>query len=225
MYRRVWAQDYKADSLIDNKLPRPGKTSALKTFRLESSIDDVHSLLFWKAVLAELLGTFFLVAVTVGSTVQDWLENELDVVQIALTFGLCVAIVVWIIGRISGGHINPAVTIAMLTSRRISLARAVLYMASQCAGAVLGAGLIKLLTPSARHHGLGATTLSVGVTPAMGFGIEMAITMLLVFAIFATCDKSRMDLAGSTPLTVGMAVTVGHLWAVIVFSCIVNTKE
>ncbi|XP_045192748.2 aquaporin AQPAe.a-like [Mercenaria mercenaria] len=182
--------------------------------RMQTSIEDVRSLQFWRALFAEFLGTFILVIVSLGSTVQGWNADALDVVQIALTFGLAVATSVWIIGHISGGHINPAVTIGMLVTRRISLIRAIMYIICQCVGSIAAAGLLKALTPAAQRGGLGTTTLNVGVTPAMGFGIELCITMFLVLTVFATCDSKRTDHAGSFPLSIGLSVTMGHLWAV-----------
>lgn len=184
------------------------------TCRMQTSLNDIRSLMFWKALFAEFLGTFILVIVSLGSTVQGWQTDTLDVVQIALTFGLAVATSVWIIGHISGGHINPAVTIGMLVTRRVSLLRAIMYIVCQCLGSIAAAGLLKVLTPAAQRGGLGTTSLSTGVTPAMGFGIELCITMFLVLTVFATCDSKRTDHAGSFPLSIGLSVTMGHLWAV-----------
>ena len=62
--------------------------------------------------------------------------------DIAFAFGLIVATMVWSIGHISGGHINPAVTCGMLVARKITIARAVLYIISQCLGAISGAGIL-----------------------------------------------------------------------------------
>jgi aquaporin-4 len=192
-------------------------TSCIETFRMKTSIDDVRSLQFWRALAAEFIGTFILVIVSLGSTVQGWnsgIDDALDVVQIALTFGLAVSTSVWIVGHLSGGHINPAVTIAMLVTRRISLIRAIMYMICQCVGSIAAAGLLKALTPPGLRGGLGTTTLNAGVSPAMGFGIELCITMFLVLTVFATCDSKRTDHAGSFPLQIGLSVTMGHLWAV-----------
>ena len=190
------------------------KTPSLHKYRMLTSLDDFRSLMFWRAVLAEYIGTFILVLLAVGSTVQGWEDDKLDVVQIALSFGLCVATSVWIIGHISGGHINPAVTIAMLVTRKISLIRAFLFIIVQCLGAISGAGLIYVFTPAAQRGGLGCTTLNTGITPGMGVGIELFITAVLIFTVFAACDKNRKDLGGSFPLTIGLSVTLGHLWAV-----------
>lgn len=201
--------------LIDLKLPDPTeRTYGLLDkvqLSIQNSLDDARSPKVLKALFAEFLGTMMLVMVAVGSTVQ---LHKLDVVQIALTFGLCVATVVCIIGNHSGGHVNPAVTIAMLVTRRISIIKALLYIVVQCLGATIGSAIVKGLTPEARRGGLGTSTLSEGVTPTMGFGIEFCITALLVLTVFATCDRGRTDHQGSFPLAIGFSVTVGHLWAV-----------
>ncbi len=67
-------------------------------------------------------------------------------VQIAFCFGLIVATMVWCIGHVSGGHINPAVTVTLLITRKISVARAVLFVAAQCVGAIIGAAFLKVRT-------------------------------------------------------------------------------
>lgn len=202
------------NSKLKSSVSEEEETGCCYICRMETSIDDVRSLTFWKALFAEFFGTFLLVLVAVGSTVQGWRPGDLDVVQIALTFGLAVATSVWIIGHVSGGHINPAVTMAMLVTRRISLIRAIMFIVCQCVGSIAAAGLLKALTPPELRGGLGTTTLSEGVTPAMGFGIELFITMFLVLTVFATCDSKRTDHGGSFPLTIGLSVTMGHLWAV-----------
>ncbi|KAH3778879.1 aquaporin-4-like [Dreissena polymorpha] len=181
---------------------------------MKTSLDDVRSLLFWKAVFAEFVGTFILVLAGIGSTVQGWTADHVDIVQISLSFGLCVATSVWIIGHISGGHINPAVTCAMLVTRKISLVRAILFVVAQSLGAISGAGILKAVTPAVQVGGLGTTTLNTGVTEAQGLGIELLITMVLILTVFAVCDSKRTDLGGSFPLTIGFAVAIGHLFAV-----------
>ena len=196
----------------------PSSRGCCYKFRMQSSIDDVKSWAFWRAVLAEFVGTFLLVLYATGATRQDWQTDTLDIVQIALAFGLSVATSVWIIGHISGGHINPAVTCAMLVTRRISFMRTVLYIIAQCVGAIAASALLKAVTPSEIIGTLGATTLSTGVTSGMGCGIEFFITFGLIATVFAACDSKRTDLAGSFPLAIGFSISVGHLWAVRVIS-------
>lgn len=195
------------------------------TIRMATSLEDIRSLIFWKAIFAEFLGTLLLVLIGTGSCIQDWQSDHLDIVQIALSFGLTVATIVWIIGHISGGHINPAVTCAMLITRKISIIRAMLFLVAQLVGAIVGSALLKEFTPEEMRGPLGATTLAKDVTEAMAVGIEFFITFALVLTVFASCDSKRTDIKGSFPLSIGLSITMAHLWAVEYTGSSMNTAR
>lgn len=209
-----WVPMSKIDQVSYKSESNSGELTKPNRFRMQTSIDDIRSPAFWRAVFAEFLGTFMLVLYGCGSTRQGWQNDPLDVVQIALSFGLSVATAVWIIGHTSGGHINPAVTCAMLVTRRISFVRTLLYIIAQCVGSIAASALLLAFTPTEVAGPLGATTLNTGVTSARGCGIEFFITFGLIATVFAACDSRRTDLGGSNPLSVGFAVCVGHFWAV-----------
>ena len=94
-----------------------------------------------RACAAEVIGTLFLVLVGCGAC----LNHGNDFVRIALAFGITVATMAQSIGHISGCHINPAVTAGLLVGQKIGLVKALLYVVAQCLGAILGAGLLKVL--------------------------------------------------------------------------------
>ena len=96
-----------------------------------------------KKYLAELLGTFVLVFIGTGSAVVA--GKNIGFLGIALAFGLSVLVMVYAIGRISGCHINPAITISMLVAGKIKPGDAINYIIGQFIGAVLAAGILFLI--------------------------------------------------------------------------------
>lgn len=96
----------------------------------------------------------------------------------------------------------------------MSVAKGLLYVIAQCVGAVAGAGILKGLTPIDVQDALGATTIDSSLTTLQGFGVEFLITLVLVLTVFASSDTNRNDLKGSAPLSIGLSVTLCHLFAV-----------
>ena len=179
--------------------------------RMESSKDDIRSVLMWRAAGAECLGTGLMVLIGCGA----WIGSDPpSVVQISLAFGLAVIVIMWTIGHVSGGHINPAVSFAMVVCRRISLAKAGVYAAAQCLGAVTGAGILYGLTPANLRGTLGATLQHQDITAAQSFTLEAVLTFVWVLTLFASSDANRADLSRGAPLATGLAVTLCHLYAV-----------
>ena len=128
---------------------------------------------FWRAVSGEFLATLLFVLLGLGSTInwgaaeRDSPAPPADLVLISLCFGLSIATMAQCFGHISGGHINPAVTAAMLVTRKISLAKAIFYVLAQCLGAVVGAAVLYLVTPSAVSGGLGVTMVRIEGPPGL----------------------------------------------------------
>uniref|UniRef100_A0AAY4CVZ0 Aquaporin-4 n=1 Tax=Denticeps clupeoides TaxID=299321 RepID=A0AAY4CVZ0_9TELE len=166
---------------------------------------------FWRAVSAEFLATLIFVLLSLGSTIS-WPASEgsaspVNLVLISLCFGLSIATMVQCFGHISGGHLNPAVTVAMVVTRKLSLAKATFYLSAQCLGAIAGAGILYLVTPNV----LGVNS---NITVGHALVVETVITFELIFTVFATCDPKRTDQNGSAGLAIGLSVAIGHFFAV-----------
>lgn len=166
----------------------------------------------YRSVIAEFLGSMFLVLFGCGvATISG------DLLTIAFGFGLILTSLIWVIGNTSGGHMNPAVTVAMLVTRHVSLLRAVIYLGCQIVGSITGAGILYGLLPATARGSLGQTSVStkLGLSVGQGFGVEFLITFVFVFVIFAVCDDARSDVGtGTAPLAIGLALAVGHLLGV-----------
>ncbi|GAB1597536.1 aquaporin-4-like [Argonauta hians] len=190
--------------------------------KLMSLKEDLKSNSFWKAVRCEFLTTLLYTFIGCGSwtlwkqeeqrQIMDdrrFIENEL---KIALTFGLATATLVQCVGHISGAHLNPAVTIAMLVTRNVNVLRAIFYIIAQCGGAITGAGILFGLTPFEAHGLLGVTKIHADMAKGQAFGVEFMITFIMVFTFFANLDPKRSDM-GSRSLSIGLSVTLGQLFA------------
>lgn len=166
----------------------------------------------WRAVLAEFLATFVFVFIGTMSTVHmvPIPDPAGQFVRIAFAFGLMIAICIQMIGHVSGGHMNPAVSIAMAVAMEISPLRALLYTTGQVVGGILGSLLLKGITPSRLHENLGLTSVHADLTGGQAFACELVFTFILVFSIFGTTDPNRA-LFGSPALGIGLTVGVVHL--------------
>ncbi|XP_075440959.1 aquaporin-4 isoform X2 [Ascaphus truei] len=195
-----------------------GKCGPLcKCDRIMVAFKGVWTQPFWKAVTGEFLAMLIFVLLSLGSTI-NWNATDksqpADMVLISLCFGLSIATLVQCFGHISGAHINPAVTVAMVCTRKISLAKALFYIIAQCLGAIAGAGILYLVTPSDVAGNLGATKVNEKLSSGHGLLIELIITFQLVFTICASCDSKRNDITGTVALAIGFSVAVGHLFAI-----------
>jgi MIP family channel proteins len=154
----------------------------------------------FRACVAELIGTFTLTFIGAGAiitNVPSGAGGGGGLVAIALAHGLALSMAVYATGHVSGGHINPAVTCAMLVTKRIKPALAVAYIISQLAGATIAAFLLKQLFPETAVSvaRLGATLGGEENAKLLGFGgtlsLEAILTFLLITTIFGVAVDSR----------------------------------
>ncbi|XP_013773302.1 aquaporin AQPAe.a-like [Limulus polyphemus] len=199
----------------------------VRKFRTICGIDELsNGNKLWKAMLAEFIGTALLVFIGCGSCISGWDKDySPSMVQIALAFGVTVGTVVQAISHVSGGHINPAVTLAFLATGKCSFIRAFFYVCAQCVGAVVGAAVLKALTPVEQQGLLGATTVHSHLNPIQGCIVEICITFVLVLTVFSVCDSNRLDVRGSAPLAIGLSVATCHLFAIKYTGSSMNTAR
>lgn len=162
--------------------------------------------------LAELLGTFMLVWIGPGAAVVAGMlgvKGLADVLAIAIAFGIAVAAAIHVVGKISGCHINPAVTVALAVRKSFPWKDVLPYICFQAAGAVIASLLFVacLGTKASVTYGLGATTLNsaAGVTIPMGMVGEAIGTFLLMITIMGVAVDSRAP-AGWAGWIIGMVV-------------------
>ena len=161
--------------------------------------------------VAEAVGTFALVFVGCGSVVERTASGaSAGLIGVALAHGLVLSIMITAVMAISGGHLNPAVTVGLLVARRASWRTATAYIVAQLLGAVLGALAVKLLLPSPAVHAAlaGTPTLARNVSLVQGIAIEGCLTFLLVSAVFGTCVNPLAPKLGGFPVGLALSFSI-----------------
>ena len=158
-----------------------------------------------KKYLAEFIGTFVLVLVACGVAGQICDGSISGLIGTALAFGLVIVAMAYSIGNVSGCHINPAVSIAMLCAKKMSLKDFCGYVVAQFLGAIAGAAVLMGIVGDASKLG----TNAIYQSPLISFVIEAILTCIFVLAILGvTSKKENSSVAG---LVIGGALTLVHL--------------
>jgi aquaporin Z len=178
--------------------------------------------------VAELVGTFVLVFASCGSAVLA--GDKIGFLGVSLAFGLSLLAMVYAIGPISGCHINPAVTVGILITRKMDAKYAPGYIVAQILGAILASGLLLLIvqgTPSGYDPSVagfaanGYGDHSPGhYTLLSAFLVEVILTFFLVFTVLGATDiKAPVGFAG---IAIGFVLTLIHLVGIPVTNTSVN---
>jgi len=199
--------------------------------KFQDEEDDVLAAL-WRGGVSEFFATLIFVFVGTGAVVASQAvlgttTSALEVPNltlIALAHGFAIMVLVYAVGEISGGHINPAVTWACLLTNKISFIRALVYVIAQLSGAVVGSALLKAIIPPSLQGLLGCHSINPQMTVAQGFGAEVIFTFIFIFVVFATAISpfagklAPLSSGGSheygpgklTPFAVGMTILILH---------------
>jgi aquaporin TIP len=171
-----------------------------------------------KRYIAEFIAAFFLVFAAAGAIVADQqlavvhLRGSFGILGIALAQGLAYAVVIAAVGRISGGHANPAVSIAFYIARRLSLKDLGGYVAAQLFGGLVAAVIVRQVFTEevVRSVGAGVPDLAPGTSLLQGGLIEVMLTFFLVFVIWGVAVDPRGPKI-IAPLAIGLTLAFGVL--------------
>lgn len=174
-----------------------------------------------KKYLAEMIGTMVLVLMGCGTAVSlgcNPVGADLStVVGTAMAFGLSVIAMAYTIGGISGCHINPAITLGVFLSKRMSAKDALMYIVFQVIGGLLGAAILYALVTSAGTDfalagaGLGSNDLQSGVSVAGGLIAEIVFTCVFVFVVLGTTASDNESTGKFAGLAIGLSLILVHL--------------
>ena len=157
-----------------------------------------------KKYLAEFIGTFVLVFFACGTAAVVGCSAEAGTGYLltALAFGLVIVAMAYSVGNVSGCHINPAVSIAMLLTKKLSLKDFIGYVIAQFAGAAL------LMLFVGKDSGLGANALYQG-NIGLSLLIEVILTFVFVFAILGVTSKTNNGAVAG--IVIGLSLTLVHI--------------
>ncbi|MEZ4293361.1 MAG: aquaporin Z [Polyangiaceae bacterium] len=179
---------------------------------------------------AELLGTFWLVLGGCGSAVlaAGFPELGIGFLGVAFAFGLSVLTMMYAVGHVSGGHLNPAVTLGLVVAGRFPAKEAVPYIVAQVVGAISGAGVVAAIAIGKAGFSLAGGLASNGYgehSPggySLGACIVAEVVLTFMFVLVALGSTDRRAPAGFAPLAVGLCLTLIHLIGIPVTNVSVN---
>lgn len=165
-----------------------------------------------KKYIAEFIGTFVLVLFACGTAAAlgcSTTDPNTAYIMTALAFGLVIVGMAYSVGNVSGCHINPAVSIAMLVDGRLSVKDFIGYVVAQFAGATAGAALIGALLGT--DCGYGANGLYEG-NLWLSLLVEVILTFVFVFVILGVTSKP--EYANVAGLVIGFTLTLVHIFGI-----------
>jgi aquaporin Z len=169
-----------------------------------------------KKYIAEMIGTMVLVLMGCGSAVIA--GNEIGFAGISFAFGLSVLAMVYAIGGISGCHINPAITFGMWIAKKIDGKDAVMYVLFQIIGALIGSGILFVITGNCEKTGQNLVNENYNIVS--GFIAEVVFTFIFLIIVFGATRKKAP--AGFAGIAIGLALALIHLVCIPITGTSVN---
>ena len=183
----------------------------------------------FKKSLAEFFGTLVLVLMGCGSAVLA--GTHVGFLGIAFAFGLSVVVMAYTIGSVSGCHLNPAITISMLSVGKISGKDSLFYIIAQILGAIAASAILLVIANGNPHYSLAANGLGQdgvnagspeGYSLVSGLVAEIVFTCLFLLVIHGVTSKTNAGNAGFAGLVIGLTLTLIHIVGIPVTGVSVN---
>jgi aquaporin TIP len=164
---------------------------------------------------AEAVGAFTLIFIGAGSIIVVPGGDGGSLVAVALAHGLAIGTMVSAVGHVSGGHFNPAVTVAAWVTRRMASVAAVAYVAAQLAGATIAALALRWLLPGEAWEpvALGTPLVNPVLADWQAIALEAVLTFFLVWVVFATALDPEGAFGKIAGLAIGLVITMDILAA------------
>lgn len=182
-----------------------------------------------KKYVCECLGTAVLVLFGCGAAaLTGGINGSLGILGIAMAFGLSIVAMAYVIGNISGCHVNPAVSLAMFIEKKLSAKDFICYVVAQVLGAFIGAGILYAIVAcsglSLAETGLGANGYgelsAVGLSMVGAILVEIVLTFVFVYTILGvTSDESKSSVAG---IVIGLTLAFVHILGIALTGTSVN---
>jgi len=183
-----------------------------------------------KRCTAEFLGTFWLVLGGCGSAVlaAAFPQVGIGLLGVSLAFGLTVLTMAFAIGHISGCHLNPAVTVGLVTGKRFPVSELIPYVVAQVIGGIAGAGVLYIIASGKAGFSLsgGFAANGYGANSPGGYSLtaaltaEIVLTFMFLIVILGSTDKRAPK--GLAQIAIGLCLTLIHLISIPVTNTSVN---
>ncbi len=185
---------------------------------------------------AEFLGTFVLVFVGCGTAVLDAGNKGIDLLGVAIAFGVAVMVMIYAVGAISGGHFNPAVTLGLAVARRFPWSDVIAYIVTQVVAAVVAAAVLLGVASGQKgfsakdsgfaSNGYGKHSPAASMAHGIGYNlgavllVEIVLTAIFLYVIIGATDVRAP--AGFAGIAIGFTLMVIHLVSIPVSNTSVN---
>ena len=175
-----------------------------------------------KKYMCEFIGTLVLVLFGCGTAVFVGCATEAGILTTALAFGLSIVAMAYVIGNVSGCHVNPAVSLACLIDGRMTLKDFCGYVVAQVLGAIAGSGILYGIVACTGKavDGYGANGYGTNISLIGALIVEVILTCVFIYTILGvTADEKKGSVAG---IVIGLTLTFVHILGISLTGTSVN---